>query len=87
MLNNNPEPEPRPVDIVLPEADRVNSIKRGYCVQPPFGCGKPLPLVNPFRDDISVKEYYISGLCQECQDTVFADGPEEDAPENLGELP
>lgn len=24
-----------------------------------------------FRDDLSVKEYGISGLCQECQDKVF----------------
>lgn len=24
-----------------------------------------------FRDDLSRKEYTISGLCQECQDAVF----------------
>jgi len=34
-------------------------------------CGK---LVNPdedFRDKLSQKEYFISRLCQECQDNVF----------------
>ena len=24
-----------------------------------------------FRDRLSLKEYYISGLCQRCQDKVF----------------
>ena len=24
-----------------------------------------------FRDKLSLKEYYISGLCQQCQDKVF----------------
>jgi len=24
-----------------------------------------------FRDRLSLKEYYISGLCQKCQDKVF----------------
>ena len=33
-------------------------------------CGK---LVSPFRDELSAKEYTISGLCQKCQDVFFAD--------------
>ena len=24
-----------------------------------------------FRDDLSLKEYTISGMCQECQDSIF----------------
>ena len=36
-------------------------------------CGKP---VEGFRDDLSRKEYQISGMCQECQDSVF--GGEDD---------
>lgn len=24
-----------------------------------------------FRDELSAKEYYISGMCQACQDSVF----------------
>lgn len=30
-----------------------------------------------FRDDISIKEYRISGMCQDCQDSFF--GVEEPA--------
>lgn len=36
-------------------------------------CKSPL---KPFRDQLSYKEYTISGLCQACQDSVF--GGEED---------
>lgn len=31
-------------------------------------CGKP---TTKFKDDRSQKEYTISGLCQECQDSIF----------------
>lgn len=31
-------------------------------------CGKP---ATEFRDDLSRREYGISGLCQACQDKVF----------------
>ncbi len=31
-------------------------------------CGKP---ATKFKDDRSQKEYTISGLCQECQDSIF----------------
>jgi hypothetical protein len=27
--------------------------------------------VKSFRDDISLREYKISGLCQKCQDEIF----------------
>jgi len=27
--------------------------------------------VGPFRDDLSIKEYRIGGMCQTCQDKVF----------------
>jgi len=33
-------------------------------------CGKR---VEGFRDYLSLKEYSISGLCQECQDRTFGD--------------
>lgn len=31
-------------------------------------CGKP---VGEFRDELSKREYSISGMCQACQDSVF----------------
>lgn len=34
-------------------------------------------VTNTFRDALSVKEYGISGLCQNCQDRYFR-APEED---------
>ena len=32
------------------------------------GCKKP---ITPFRNELSMKEHRLSGLCQECQDGVF----------------
>ena len=32
-------------------------------------CGGPS---GEFRDDLSWKEFTISGMCQKCQDSVFA---------------
>ena len=34
-----------------------------------------------FRDDLSKKEYGISGMCQDCQDSVFGCDPEEEEEE------
>lgn len=31
-------------------------------------CGQPVAI---FRDDISRREYKISGMCQKCQDSTF----------------
>jgi len=40
---------------------------QGKC---PF-CGKEINPETDFRDDLSRREFKISGLCQECQDEVF----------------
>ena len=37
-------------------------------------CKKPGPFT--FKDELSKKEFGISGMCQECQDEIFKD-PEE----------
>jgi hypothetical protein len=47
---------------------RTTAITSNKCIPPPVGCGKP---IGGFKDDISRHEYEISGLCQDCQDTVF----------------
>lgn len=31
-----------------------------------------------FRDELSAREYYISGLCQDCQDETFKAHPGDD---------
>ena len=43
----------------------VTSLNRGDCPC----CSKP---ITEFRDALSRKEYAISGMCQECRDSVFA---------------
>ena len=48
---------------------RSTAMAQGKCVV----CGGD---AIEFKDDISAKEYTISGLCQECQDEAFEE--EED---------
>lgn len=45
---------------------RVDSIKQDIC----SWCGKP---AVEFHDNLSRKEYCISGFCQKCQDKTFGD--------------
>jgi hypothetical protein len=52
--------------------DIVEKELAGLCVT----CGSKIDL-NDFRDSISLKEYYILGNCQSCQDKIFCD-PEDD---------
>lgn len=54
--------------------DRREVIKSNTCVPPPIGCGGP---ATEFKDDLSRREYSISGLCQACQDKVFGEPEEE----------
>lgn len=54
----------RPVDVLFPEQA---SLKRlGLC---PF-CAE-LIFEEHFRDELSLREFEISGLCQACQDKMF----------------
>ena len=53
--------------------DRRAVINSNRCVPKPLGCGGP---ATEFRDELSRKEYTISGLCQKCQDSIF--GGDED---------
>ena len=43
---------------------RTGAITANECVE----CGGP---ATDFRDELSQKEYTISGLCQSCQDKVW----------------
>ena len=47
------------------------SISTDTCIR----CGKP---AGSFKDQISLREYRISGLCQPCQDIVFNPFAEDD---------
>ena len=56
--------------------DRVKTISEGYCVS----CDTENIIATSFTDDLSRKEYAISGLCQSCQDDVF--GVSDDEPDD-----
>ncbi len=48
--------------------DRRTTIGNGGCMT----CDKAYNLTaEDFRDALSIREYQISGMCQECQDSVF----------------
>lgn len=51
-----------------PMASMVNfvDIKMGKCAFPP--CGKD---IAGFKDELSAREYVVSGMCQVCQDAIF----------------
>ncbi|MBD36251.1 MAG: hypothetical protein CL512_05730 [Actinobacteria bacterium] len=46
--------------------DRKENIKAKQCVF----CGTQVEL-DSFKDEVSLKEFHISGMCQPCQDKVF----------------
>jgi len=52
----------RPIDKLFPEKAILK--QEGRC---PI-CGKQ---IGTFRDELSQKEFEISGCCQKCQDLIF----------------
>ena len=52
---------------ILKEKEIRKQTRKGNC---PF-CKKPCEADKSFKDDLSKKEFLISGLCQECQDKTF----------------
>ena len=75
-----PTNKSNPIDSMLSSifgVDRVKTITEAFCVS----CDSEGNNAASFRDDISRKEYAISGMCQSCQDDVFGvsdDEPDED---------
>lgn len=54
----------KPVFTVFPE--KAERAKEGKCTM----CGKEIKEAD-FKDNLSKKEYSLSGLCQSCQDDTF----------------
>ena len=54
------------VEIGLIPQSMINRVKDRKC---PF-CGKQIVIAD-FRDDLSLKEFTISGICQKCKDEFF----------------
>jgi len=72
----NPQIDALLSSIIFNGKDRVTCIQEGICVT----CDDAHDIkATSFRDDISKKEYSISGMCQSCQDDVF--GVADDEPE------
>ena len=74
-----PTNKSNPIDSMLSSlfgVDRVKTISEGYCVS----CDTEDIKATSFTDDLSRKEYAISGLCQSCQDDVF--GVSDDEPDD-----
>lgn len=46
--------------------DQVKKAKAGRCPM----CGTPIDITT-FKDELSLREYSISGVCQACQDDIF----------------
>lgn len=59
-----------------PEMEKLldKILNRSYCIKNDVCtvCGESVWNLG-FRDELSKKEYTISGLCQDCQDKVFVD--------------
>ena len=69
----------KPAFSIFPQAaDRVMS---GLCVT----CDSNRLRGVDFRDDLSRKEYGISGMCQACQDRVYGTEPDWDDVEEMFE--
>ena len=48
--------------------EEVTAVEHGLC---PI-CKKPVD-ASKFRNEISLRELQISGMCQECQDSIFGE--------------
>jgi len=55
---------PQLTDFLEQTMGRTTAIKSDTCAT----CGKP---ATQFKDDLSRREYTISGMCQACQDEIF----------------
>tara|TARA_R110002051_G_C8561763_1_gene474305 strand:+ start:271 stop:495 length:225 start_codon:yes stop_codon:yes gene_type:complete len=70
--NWNPNPSEKSVGIdnaitSIFGINRRESIELKECVF----CSTEVEL-DSFKDEVSLKEFHISGICQDCQDKVFA---------------
>ena len=52
--------------------NETQRVLEGKC---PF-CSKPVK-IEDLKDELSKKEFLISGMCQKCQDEVFNDDSED----------
>ncbi|KKM15952.1 hypothetical protein LCGC14_1690740 [marine sediment metagenome] len=64
-----PSPKSPEIERLLEDlTGRRTAIEADRCIDPPNGCGGP---AIEFRSELDRREYAVSGLCQDCQDTVW----------------
>lgn len=56
-------------DFLEQTAGRTTAIRAERCIPKPIGCGNEINFET--WDDLSIKEYKISGLCLQCQKKIF----------------
>ena len=56
---------------------RTTAIENNCCVPEPMGCGQPINPTTDFTDELSRKDYTITGLCQKCQDALYGNGSDD----------
>ena len=54
--------------------EEVARVESGKC---PL-CGKVVHPNKEFKDELSLREYEISGMCSDCQDSIFEGTPCDD---------
>jgi hypothetical protein len=58
---------------------RSSAINELKCIPAPVGCGRQLlPSEVECWDQLTIKEYRISGLCKTCQDSIFESDEDDD---------
>tara|TARA_R110002051_G_scaffold1143_2_gene5784 strand:- start:168 stop:422 length:255 start_codon:yes stop_codon:yes gene_type:complete len=70
MDTMNPTNKSQPMEdllAILGGSPRKEVITTGRCMS----CKTDSITEDSFRDDLSIKEYKISGMCQKCQDDFF----------------
>ena len=83
-----PTNKSNPIEAMLTSVfgvDRVKTITESFCVS----CDSKDNNAASFRDDLSRKEYAISGMCQSCQDDIFGvsdDDEPDDEPYEMSDV-
>ena len=58
-------------DLLEQLVGRTTSINNNQCIRKPFGCGRQINFNEEEWNEIEIKEYKISGLCNKCQKGFF----------------
>ena len=66
----------KPIFALFPDA--ADAVIRGECIP----CGSTKIRDCDFRDEISKREYSVSGMCQSCQDEIFQSDSEAEQGED-----